>query len=72
MTGPDALIALGVIACLLVLLTMWIAVALVSDAKRENQSINDSADIIGADWGGEGSFETHGQPNMTEAKRNHG
>jgi hypothetical protein len=47
------------------------AVALVSDAKRENQSINDSADIFGADWGGEGSFETHGQPNITGAQRDH-
>jgi hypothetical protein len=71
MTGPDALIALCVIACLLVLLTMWVAVALVSDAKRANQSINDSADIFGADWGGEGSFETHGQPNITGAQRDH-
>jgi hypothetical protein len=55
MTGTDALIAIGVIVCLLILLAMWIAVASLRDGRHPQ----DDAQDLGADWGGEGSFQPH-------------
>jgi hypothetical protein len=51
MTGTDALIAIGVIVCLMILLAMWIAVASLRDGRHPQDDALDEES--GADWSSE-------------------